>query len=166
MFSWDFSIISEGRSIFRKLYFKMATLSLSFFSEWKLYYSPLFLEKIHENICEIVSKEEATVRQWETLWNIATSLVKAEYIVLYLNASTKLQNARWTSRHPVLMNNCPTCNHMAWPYQFTEWFVISSFLGVQGMRCGHENYAFWEESWSKIYAGKRTQKYSKGAKER
>ena len=33
---------------------------------------------------------------------------------------------------------------------------------AQGMRfCGHETGASWVESWHEIYAGKRTQKYSK-----
>ena len=38
---------------------------------------------------------------------------------------------------------------------------------VQGMRpCGHDIGASWDESWDDIYAGKRTQKYSKNDKER
>ena len=46
--------------------------------------------------------------------------VKAKYIALCSNTLAKLQNARGTSRHPVLMDNCPTCNDMARPYQSTE----------------------------------------------
>ena len=51
---------------------------LPYSSHRKLYCSPLFLknceilEKIGTKICETVSKEEATVRRWETLWNWVT----------------------------------------------------------------------------------------------
>ena len=48
------------------------------------------------------------------------------FIVLCLNALAKLQSARRASRHPALIGNCPTCNHMPWPYQSTKWFVIST----------------------------------------
>ena len=39
---------------------------------------------------------------------------------------------RGTSRHPALMGNCPTCSHMPWPYQSTEWFVVSLLYVVRG----------------------------------
>ena len=48
---------------------------LTYSSDRKLCCSPLhlknceILENICTNICEVVSKEEATVRRWETLWN-------------------------------------------------------------------------------------------------
>ena len=51
---------------------------LPYSSHRKLYFSPSFLknceilEKIGRKICETVSKEEATVRWWETLWNWVT----------------------------------------------------------------------------------------------
>ena len=51
-------------------------------------------------------------------------------MVLCLNAFAKLQNAMEGSSHPVLMFNCPTYNHMLWPYQSTECFVISPFQVV------------------------------------
>ena len=56
--------------------------------------------------------------------------MKVKYAVLRLNAFAKLLNARGTCRHPVLMDNCPTCNDMARLYQSTEWFVISPSQGV------------------------------------
>ena len=37
-----------------------------------------------------------------------------------------------TSRHPVLMGNCPTCSHMPWPYQSTKWFFISPIHVIRG----------------------------------
>ena len=38
---------------------------------------------------------------------------------------------------------------------------------VHGMRfCGYETSASWEENWNRIYAGIRTQKYSKHDKEK
>ena len=51
---------------------------LPYSSHRKLCCSPLFhtnceiLEKIRSKICETVSKEETTVRRWETLWNWLT----------------------------------------------------------------------------------------------
>ena len=63
-----------------------------------------------------------------------------------LNAFAKLQNTRVESRQPVLMGNCPTCLYVL-PYQSTEWFVISPFQVVHGMRfCGHERVASLEDS--------------------
>ena len=56
--------------------------------------------------------------------------VKIKYVILCSNPFAKLQNARGTSRHPVLMDNCPTCKNMARPYRSTEWFFISLCLGV------------------------------------
>ena len=67
---------------------------------------------------------------FDGLWKVK----KVKYIILYLNALTKLQNARGGSCHPPLMDNCPSCNHMPWPFQSTEWFVISPFQ----VMCGHD----------------------------
>ena len=53
--------------------------------------------------------------------------VKAKYIVLCSNALAKWQNATGTSHHPNLMDNCPTCNGMARPYQSTERLAVSPF---------------------------------------
>ena len=41
-------------------------------------------------------------------------------------------NARGGSCHLVLMDNCPTCSHMPWPYQATKWLAISSYQVVCG----------------------------------
>ena len=60
--------------------------------------------------------------------------MKIKYVLLCSNAFAKLQNTRETARHPVLMDDCPTCNDIARPYQSTEWFVISPSQGVQSMR--------------------------------
>ena len=49
------------------------------------------------------------------------------YSIVLLNVFVKLQNAGVAYHHSVLMGNCPTCSHMAWPYQSTEWSVISPF---------------------------------------
>ena len=65
---------------------------LPYSSNRKLCCSPLFLktfenlQKIRANICETVSKEEATVRQWETLWNWVThgETVRVETLELAL----------------------------------------------------------------------------------
>ena len=52
--------------------------------------------------------------------------VKAKYIVLCLNALAKLKNVTGTSRHSVLMGNCPTFSHMPSLHQSTKWFLIIS----------------------------------------
>ena len=62
--------------------------------------------------------------------------VKVKYVVLCSNAFAKLQNARGTSRHPVLKDNSPTCNDMARSYQSIEWFVISHPKGCTGHESG------------------------------
>ena len=65
---------------------------LPYSSNRKLCCSPLFLKtceillKNRTNICETVSKEEGTVRQWETLWNWVThgETVRVETLKLVL----------------------------------------------------------------------------------
>ena len=87
--------------------------------------------------------------------------------IMSLNGFAKLQNARWASRQPVLMGNCPTYLHVL--ALSIYWRVCYQPVpgGVQGMRfLGHDRGASWEESWSEIYAGKCTQKYSNHDKER
>ena len=62
------------------------------------------------------------------------------------------------------MGNYPTFSFMPWPYQSTEWFVISPFQVV----CGTWDFVetrevpvSWEKSWHEMCAAKRTQKYNK-----
>ena len=81
----------------------------------------------------------------------------------------------WSSRH---ITDCdgristpnfdPTFSYMLWPYQSTKWFVIISFQVVCGTRdfvATRQELVSWEDSWHEMYAGKRTQKYSKDDKE-
>ena len=86
---------------------------------------------------------------------------------LCLNALAKLQNARGASRQSVLMSNCLTCLYVL--ALSVYWMVCYQSVpgGVEGMRFrGQERDTSWEEWWHEIYAGKRTQKYSKHDKER
>ena len=60
--------------------------------------------------------------------------VKFKYIGSCLNAFAKLQNARGSSRYPVLMRNCPKFSHRPWPYQSAERCAISPFQVVYRAR--------------------------------
>ena len=62
--------------------------------------------------------------KWLCVW-----IPLLSYIVLCLNVFAKLQNARGAFRQPVLMGTSLLVN-MCWPYQSTEWFVISPFQVV------------------------------------
>ena len=82
-----------------------------------------------------LSRDHQTVKMmnhccycFDGLWKVE----KVKYAILCLNALAKLHNAREASRHPALVDNCPNCNDMFWPYQSTKWFVISLFQ----MLCG------------------------------
>ena len=72
--------------------------------------------------------------------------VKAKYIVLYLNALAKLKNVTGTSRHSVLMGNCPTFSHMPSLHQSAKWLkkvdmkcmrvnVLKNIAGITRILC-------------------------------
>ena len=89
------------------------------------------------------------------LWAWITLL---SHIVLCLNAFAKLQNSRGASRQSVSMGIALFVYVLVLS---VYWMVCYQSIpgGVQGMRfCSHKKGASWEESWHKIYAGKRTQK--------
>ena len=49
---------------------------------------------------------------FDGLWKM-----KTKYLVF------ETQSTRGASRHPLLMDNCPTCSHMPWPYQSIYLFI-------------------------------------------
>ena len=86
-------------------------------------YSQPLLSRGHQTITLTIINH--CCYRFDGLWK-----VKHKYIVLCLNVFAKLHNERGISLHPVILANCGTCSHIFWPYQSTEWFVISPFQVV------------------------------------